>query len=150
MRHRILVVDDEAADRQSVYERVAAQCGSDLLSRNFSIEFVFAKQFWEIPSLLKQEHFSAVILDIVLTGWHRSPTDPTTPRATEVLAFFDDDIPVALLSSHWTSVEVRELIREWPKKNCSMFILWDDLQTDAGKDSIERTLLTLRRLIENY
>ncbi|OGS93115.1 MAG: hypothetical protein A2061_00910 [Gallionellales bacterium GWA2_59_43] len=152
MRHKILVIDDNYKERAEKYARLAMVC-SDLAFAtppSFDVEIIPARHPSEVESLLRDNAFSAVILDVVLNGWKGASGVPV--RASEMLAKLDDSIPVALLSSEWVSDEVKNLVATWPTKNCRMFIHWDDISDDAHiKDgSLTRILCELAKYIEAY
>ena len=154
MKHSILVIDDRADERASIYERLVSACRANVTVQNpaFSIQLLYANNFWELQDRLTHNSFSAIILDVVLTEWKRA--DGSSIRATDVLELLNDKIPVALLTSKWDTDEVKEVIRQWPKKkNIGLFIHWDDLEKDElvrERGSIIRILMTLKNMIEEY
>lgn len=153
MRHKILVIDDFYEERSKVYDRLRQACldpGKYATPASFEIDLVYANASWQVDELLRQNSFSAVVLDVVLSGWKDSAGEPV--RASDMLAKIDNNLPVALLSSEWLSKEVKAIVSEWPTKNCRMFIHWDDILIDerVQKGSVSRIIHTLAGFIGAY
>lgn len=152
MRHKILVIDDNYTTRSASYRCLEDACRDPdkITPPLFEIDLIYARTPLEIENLLSQNVFSAVILDIVLNN--REWTGGAPVRASDMLSKLNNNIPVALLSSHWYSEEVKNLVAEWPTKNCRMFIHWDDLENkDRVKEgSLTRVLFELAKHIETY
>lgn len=152
MHHKILVIDDNHKERAEIYEQLAIACADRAVATppSFGIEIILAQHPLDVETLLRNNSFSAVILDVVLNGWKGASGVPV--RATDMLAKLDDSIPVALLSSEWVSDEVKNLVATWPTKNCRMFIHWDDISDKAHIEagSLTRVLCELAKYIEAY
>ena len=97
MRHKVLVIDDLYDERSKVYDRLRQACLDPKKYETppaFEIELIYAKTPWEVDDLLRRKSFSAVVLDVVLSGWKGSAGEPV--RASDMLAKIDDNLPVAL------------------------------------------------------
>lgn len=152
MGHKVLIIDDNYEERSQLYHKLTMKYRPEhtVTPPGFDIELVFAQNPNEVKSLLRNTSFSAVILDVVLKDWTWKPGQPV--RASEMLEKMDNDIPVALLSSHWVSDEVKNLVADWPTNNCRMFIHWQDIEDDTRIEagSITRILFELSKHIEAY
>lgn len=122
MKHRILVIDDrlDEQERFDGYNRLAREVEARV--SGFEIEMFLAMSPTEIPLMLRQNRYSAVLVDAVLDEkW------PSWCDLDFVLGHIDSSIPIALLSSHWDDTNSVQLNRALQRQNCHTVLHWRDI-----------------------
>ena len=125
MKHKILVIDDEWSDRSKHYDDFAVEITKRYPS--FEIIFDYQKKDDRADLMLKfkQNQFSAVITDAVLTvKWENI-------SIRDIVDIIDDKTPMAVVSKWWDSTNAQEMRYIWNKPNCRTFLHWRDIDGDG-------------------
>jgi len=132
MRHNILIIDDEWSDRRDAYDKLA----EEIRRRYPGFEVVFLYQEKDDRSdlliKLRDNKFSAVITDAVLTGkWENI-------SIRNVVEVVPDATPIAVVSYRWDETNAQEMRYAWAKPNCRTFLHWRDIDTYKGEHGQEQ------------
>jgi len=127
MRHHVLVIDDQSDQgecRRESYENLASVVSSLVPGFEIGLEFVDRPE--AIPILVRQNRYSAAIVDAVLEEyWPSCDLD-------FVLKHIGRDIPIALVSKQWDNTNSEQLNRAWEMPNCRTFLHWRDITGEVG------------------
>ena len=128
MKHKILIIDDEWSDRFQYYNNFAAEIS--VRYPGFEIKFDYQKKDdrADLKLKLKENQFSAIITDAVLTGKWKNIS------IRNVVDVVDDNTPMAVLSKRWDLTNAQEMRYAWKKPNCRTFLHWRDIE---GNGQIE-------------
>ncbi|MCK9394802.1 MAG: metallophosphoesterase [Methylobacter sp.] len=130
---KILVVDDrlkeniegdKTSPRLEKYQNFADKFNE----RNplFKLILDFAENPNDFQKKVQINHYSAAIVDAVLEehgDWLKDKFD-----ITKVLSILGNEIPIAMVSSHWNDTNSEEIAAAWKKPNCRTFLHWRDIQ----------------------
>ncbi|MBV5346799.1 metallophosphoesterase family protein [Lamprocystis purpurea] len=127
MKFKVLVIDDRLGveSRRNGYVRLAQEIEARV--PGFSIELDWAERPSDITIKLRQNRYSAALVDAVLTELWPSECD-----LDFAMSKLDDSIPIALLSSHWDDTNAAQLNRALLRPNCNTILHWRDIAGEGG------------------
>lgn len=151
MKHKILVIDDDWTDRQNGYRRLEEACRTyrGTTPSGFDIELDFLPRPLALPNFIKNNVYSAYIVDVILDDNPINRPEWLVPLRS-ILDQLGAEVPIALVSVGWDRTNIEQVNAAWAKPNCRTFLRWEDIKDEKRHGGLTQTLWQLSKVIHEY
>lgn len=141
MKYKVLVVDDEWKERESVYASFEGAFNS--FSRDFNVEFTFLEDPVGLAHKMTGGQYSAVLVDARLdVKWPEAPL-------RSVISAIGSAAPIVLVSSQWDNTNDEEVTAAFHLSNCKTFLRWSEIAGGAAGGQ-KRAAMSLMKAMAGF